>query len=291
MGQFIHYIRKYLVGAGILGNHQNHGDKQSSMVNSPISPTPVTVDPTSPYTETASTTTTSPTINQPTSSSSSNPAISTHSYPTKNNEKTKHFHSKTMSDILTAADIAEGGGDQEIYVDDSSQFGTAQGVTKSLMSRRSVRSVGARGASAPVLIENQLRSAVNKSSIGRLNEATQRNISTNGKRLTSAADVDDDVEQFDDSRIVGQQLSASAVSSSNEDELMGDEPKVMALRPIIRGPVAGGSADDTDRPAIVYAEPHAEIKLSCDVDLDIMSTVWMKDGRVRRDCFPAGANV
>lgn len=58
---------------------------------------------------------------------------------------------------------------------------------------------------------------------------------------------------------------------------MSDEPKVLPLRPIIRGPY---DDDHQGEMTVVYAEPHTEIKLNCDVDLDIMSTVWMKDGQV-----------
>lgn len=61
------------------------------------------------------------------------------------------------------------------------------------------------------------------------------------------------------------------------DGMMSDEPKVLPLRPIIRGPY---DDDHQGEMTVVYAEPHTEIKLNCDVDLDIMSTVWMKDGQV-----------
>lgn len=66
-------------------------------------------------------------------------------------------------------------------------------------------------------------------------------------------------------------------SNRNDDIMMGDEPKVLPLRPIIRGPY---DDDHQGEMTVVYAEPHTEIKLNCEVDLDIMSNVWMKDGQV-----------
>lgn len=60
-----------------------------------------------------------------------------------------------------------------------------------------------------------------------------------------------------------------------------DAPKLLPLRPIIRGPY-----DDDDvavrrgEMSVVYAEPHTEVLLNCDVDLDVVRTLWLKDGQV-----------
>lgn len=74
--------------------------------------------------------------------------------------------------------------------------------------------------------------------------------------------------------------SDSRSDSDNDDLMMGDEPRVLPLRPIIRGPYEDGDDDHQGEVSVVYAEPHTEVKLNCDVDLDIMRTVWMKDGQV-----------
>lgn len=60
------------------------------------------------------------------------------------------------------------------------------------------------------------------------------------------------------------------------------EPKMLPLRPIIRGPY-GENADDDEHSSdttIVYTEQHTEVKLNCEVDLDIAAVVWMHNGQV-----------
>lgn len=61
-----------------------------------------------------------------------------------------------------------------------------------------------------------------------------------------------------------------------------EPPKMLPLRPIIRGPYSDNGDDDehsTDT-TIVYAEQHTEVKLNCEVDLDIAAVVWMHNGQV-----------
>lgn len=68
--------------------------------------------------------------------------------------------------------------------------------------------------------------------------------------------------------------------SRNVDEFVAEEPIALPLRPIIRGPF-DDVEQNPDEVQIVYVEPQSPIKLNCEVDLDITSSVWMKDGQVR----------
>lgn len=64
----------------------------------------------------------------------------------------------------------------------------------------------------------------------------------------------------------------------NEDEdYLSDEPRALPLRPIIRGP---NEKESDEEVTIVYAEQHEEIKLMCEVDLDIANSIWSKNGQV-----------
>lgn len=70
-----------------------------------------------------------------------------------------------------------------------------------------------------------------------------------------------------------------------DDLYVNDEaPKTLPLRPIIRGPYNDdGEIDDDDSNSdttTVYTEQHAEVKLNCEVDLDISAVVWMRNGQV-----------
>lgn len=65
----------------------------------------------------------------------------------------------------------------------------------------------------------------------------------------------------------------------NADEFVVDEPYALPLRPIVRGPF-DGDEQNLDEVSIVYVEPRSEVKLNCEVDLDIQSSVWLKDGQV-----------
>ncbi|XP_070504941.1 uncharacterized protein [Chironomus tepperi] len=67
--------------------------------------------------------------------------------------------------------------------------------------------------------------------------------------------------------------------NKNVDEFVVDEPYALPLRPIVRGPF---EADDQnlDEVSVIYVEPHSKIKLNCEVDLDVQSSVWLKDGQV-----------
>lgn len=78
--------------------------------------------------------------------------------------------------------------------------------------------------------------------------------------------------------------AAPSTASAAVPAVVGDDdpPKALPLRPIVRGPYEDDEDADNHQGemTVVYAEPHTEIKLNCDVDLDIVSTVWLKDGQV-----------
>jgi CD80-like C2-set immunoglobulin domain/Immunoglobulin domain len=65
----------------------------------------------------------------------------------------------------------------------------------------------------------------------------------------------------------------------NVDEFVVDEPYALPLRPIVRGPF-DGDEQALDEVSIVYVEPRSQVKLNCEVDLDIQSSVWLKDGQM-----------
>jgi hypothetical protein len=67
--------------------------------------------------------------------------------------------------------------------------------------------------------------------------------------------------------------------AKNVDEFVVDEPFALPLRPIVRGPF-DADEQNLDEVAIIYVEPHSNIKLNCEVDLDVQSSVWLKDGQV-----------
>lgn len=67
----------------------------------------------------------------------------------------------------------------------------------------------------------------------------------------------------------------------NEDSFVLDElPLALPLRPLIRGPF---EEEELDEIAVIYTEQHSPVKINCEVDLDITSSVWIKDGQVRVD--------
>lgn len=85
-----------------------------------------------------------------------------------------------------------------------------------------------------------------------------------------------DTEEFDSNG------DSSAIDNSSDLKevdsfMLSDEPRVLPLRPIIRGPY---DDEHQGEMSVVYAEPHTEVRLNCEVDLDVATTVWMKDGQV-----------
>jgi hypothetical protein len=67
--------------------------------------------------------------------------------------------------------------------------------------------------------------------------------------------------------------------NKNIDEFVVDEPLALPLRPIVRGPFEADE-QNLDEVSVIYVEPHSKITLNCEVDLDVQSSVWLKDGQV-----------
>ncbi|KFB46487.1 AGAP011095-PA-like protein [Anopheles sinensis] len=57
-----------------------------------------------------------------------------------------------------------------------------------------------------------------------------------------------------------------------------DEPQALPLRPIIRGPSEEHVVEDNV--VVVYADQHETVRLNCEVDADITTSVWLKDGQI-----------
>lgn len=76
-----------------------------------------------------------------------------------------------------------------------------------------------------------------------------------------------------------QKRELSALERVDQVEFITDDnaPLALPLRPIIRGPY---EEDLKEEMAIVFAEQHSPVKINCEVDLDITSSVWLKDGQV-----------
>lgn len=69
--------------------------------------------------------------------------------------------------------------------------------------------------------------------------------------------------------------------TKNDDLYVNDEPpKMLPLRPIMRGLYNDDDDDHQTDTSTVYTEQHAEVKLNCEVDLDISAVVWMHNGQV-----------
>ncbi|XP_053668118.1 uncharacterized protein LOC128718520 [Anopheles marshallii] len=57
-----------------------------------------------------------------------------------------------------------------------------------------------------------------------------------------------------------------------------EEPLALPLRPIIRDPADEQGAEDNV--VVVYADQHETVRLNCEVDADITTGVWLKDGQI-----------
>ena len=87
----------------------------------------------------------------------------------------------------------------------------------------------------------------------------------------------ENTEGADGKRSIKVERDIQLKESRNVDEFIIDEPMALPLRPIIRGPFDAQNSDDV---RVVYAEPHSPIQLNCEVDLDIVTSIWLKDGQV-----------
>ncbi|XP_058127064.1 uncharacterized protein LOC131285734 [Anopheles ziemanni] len=68
------------------------------------------------------------------------------------------------------------------------------------------------------------------------------------------------------------------VSKSKVAREAMDEPQALPLRPIIRGPSEEHVVEDNV--VVVYADQHETVRLNCEVDADITTSVWLKDGQI-----------
>ncbi|XP_037888310.1 uncharacterized protein LOC119636778 isoform X1 [Glossina fuscipes] len=97
------------------------------------------------------------------------------------------------------------------------------------------------------------------------------------KKPKESVVIIDDGEEFD-SGAQRQREFAALVSMGGEDKSEDyshdDEPRALPLRPILPNPY------EDEEMSVVYAEQHSEIRLMCEVDLDIASTMWYKNGQV-----------
>ncbi|XP_030388235.1 uncharacterized protein LOC115634559 [Scaptodrosophila lebanonensis] len=91
----------------------------------------------------------------------------------------------------------------------------------------------------------------------------------------------DDVEEFDSGTSTRDLFAAKGhdVGNTNDDDDDDDdgeplEPRVLPLRPVLPNPY------EDEEMSVVYAEQHSEIRLMCEVDLDIASSMWYKNGQV-----------
>lgn len=96
------------------------------------------------------------------------------------------------------------------------------------------------------------------------------------------------------------------MSETNKDDdlyVNDDVPKTLPLRPIVRDSYNENNDGIADSPAtvnnnnndeddrnVVYTEQHTEVKLNCDVDLDITAVVWMRNGQVSGKIVKNGTN-
>ncbi|XP_011186824.2 uncharacterized protein LOC105214855 [Zeugodacus cucurbitae] len=87
----------------------------------------------------------------------------------------------------------------------------------------------------------------------------------------------DDVEEFDSGNDREHDLTAIATVDDKSEDYSHDEPiepRMLPLRPVLPNPY------EDEEMSVVYAEQHSEIRLMCEVDLDISSSTWYKNGQV-----------
>ncbi|KAL7738079.1 hypothetical protein ACLKA6_006431 [Drosophila palustris] len=84
----------------------------------------------------------------------------------------------------------------------------------------------------------------------------------------------DDVEEFDSGTSTRDLFAKSGDDGDLLDEDGPLEPRVLPLRPVPPNPY------EDEEMSVVYAEQHSEIRLMCEVDLDISSSMWYKNGQV-----------
>uniref|UniRef100_A0A182YAV7 Ig-like domain-containing protein n=1 Tax=Anopheles stephensi TaxID=30069 RepID=A0A182YAV7_ANOST len=87
-----------------------------------------------------------------------------------------------------------------------------------------------------------------------------------------------------DRRLMGKVPRAAVRSHGESDRrehhvpVDEDLPLALPLRPIIRDPAEEQLAEDNV--VLVYADQHETVRLNCEVDADITTGVWLKDGQI-----------
>ncbi|XP_060655995.1 irregular chiasm C-roughest protein [Drosophila nasuta] len=85
----------------------------------------------------------------------------------------------------------------------------------------------------------------------------------------------DDVEEFDSGTATRDLFPKSGDDGGDLlDDEEPEEPRALPLRPVPPNPY------ENEEMSVVYAEQHSEIRLMCEVDLDISSSMWYKNGQV-----------
>ncbi|KRF79583.1 uncharacterized protein tei isoform X2 [Drosophila virilis] len=84
----------------------------------------------------------------------------------------------------------------------------------------------------------------------------------------------DDVEEFDSGTATRDLFAKSRdVADLMDDDGPLEGPRALPLRPVLPNPY------EDEEMSVVYAEQHSEIRLMCEVDLDISSSIWYKNGQ------------
>ncbi|XP_058981878.1 putative uncharacterized protein DDB_G0271606 [Musca domestica] len=85
----------------------------------------------------------------------------------------------------------------------------------------------------------------------------------------------DEVEEYEGAAERQHEYAQMGVIGGPEDYPHDEEPRMLPLRPILPNPY------DAEEMSVVYAEQHSEIRLMCEVDLDIASSMWYKNGQAQ----------
>ncbi|XP_073846288.1 irregular chiasm C-roughest protein teiresias [Musca autumnalis] len=84
----------------------------------------------------------------------------------------------------------------------------------------------------------------------------------------------DEVEEYEGAAERQHEYAQMGVIGGPEDYPHDEEPRMLPLRPILPNPY------NAEEMSVVYAEQHSEIRLMCEVDLDISSSMWYKNTQV-----------
>lgn len=197
-------------------------------------------------------------------------------------------------------DNTEGGGDKEFYADDIAQRkSNVRHITMHHRHRRASPQNNTEDHEKPPILSTTplppASTALPLTQLHTINAIVDLNQnSSSDKTLYEKSELSDALNAIENQNSNEQIIilsntdeldsnSDSSVHDSSSDLkevdsfMLSDEPRVLPLRPIIRGPY---DDEHQGEMSVVYAEPHTEVRLNCEVDLDVATTVWMKDGQV-----------